>query len=87
MTETLACVVCREEVDEKTSSTCNSCGGLFHLNQRNDIESKDCGVVWIDDRYLALEFACQNCLDATLGDPKRVSQGHKPARKRYRRRS
>ena len=63
MTEALVCAVCGEGVHERNSSICNSCGGRFHLNQRNDQTGKDCGMVWIDDRYLALEFACQRCLD------------------------
>ncbi len=44
------------------SAECNWCDQRYHLNQRNDVEAKDCGEVWIDDQYLALQFACQNCL-------------------------
>ena len=56
------CVVCGEGVDVKMSAECNWCDGRFHLNQRNDVEGKDCGQVWIDEQYLALQFACNNCL-------------------------
>jgi len=63
MAETGACAVCGEPVDEKTSSVCNVCGERFHLNQRNDMPAKDCGEVWINDQYLALEFACNRCLN------------------------
>ena len=63
MAEHLSCAVCGEEADERTSSVCHYCGDRFHLNQRNDTEGKDCGNVWINEQFLALEFACQRCLD------------------------
>jgi hypothetical protein len=56
------CVVCGEGVDAKMSAECNWCDGRYHLNQRNDVDAKDCGQVWIDEQYLALQFACNNCL-------------------------
>jgi len=52
------------------SAECNWCDGRYHLNQRNDVEAKDCGAVWIDEQYLALQFACQNCLDGQAADSK-----------------
>jgi hypothetical protein len=57
------CVVCGTPVPAAMSAECNWCDGRYHLNQRNDVEEKDCGAVWIDEQYLALQFACQNCLD------------------------
>lgn len=60
--ELTLCVVCGEAVDETNSSICNGCGGRYHLNQRNDRPGKDCGDVWINEQYLALEFGCANCL-------------------------
>ncbi len=87
MAESL-CVVCGEAVNEKTSSICNLCGERFHLNQRNDLPGKDCGAVWINDQYLALEFACQRCLNASErpAEPRpRVLQPR--LRRRYRRRA
>ena len=56
------CVVCGEPVDVRMSAECNWCDGRYHLNQRNDVEAKDCGQVWIDEQYMALQFACDNCL-------------------------
>ena len=83
-TEALTCVVCGEAVGAPLSAECNWCDGRYHLNQRNDIEAKDCGQVWIDEQFLALQFACNNCL---AGDAKGAP---KPAvdapRRRYRRR-
>lgn len=58
-----SCTVCGEGLTESTSATCNSCGHLYHLNQRADVPGKDCGEVWIDENHLALEFACSNCLN------------------------
>jgi len=72
--EAMRCAVCGEPVDERTSSVCNVCGQRFHLNQRNDAPGKDCGAVWINDQYLALEFACQRCLNE--GEP--APPGPKP---------
>jgi len=63
--EAWACAVCGDRVDEATSSVCNSCGERFHLNQRGDRPGKDCGAVWINEQYLALEFACKRCLNPT----------------------
>lgn len=64
----LRCVVCDEPVEERMSAACNWCDQRYHLNQRNDIDAKDCGQVWVDDQYLALQFACDNCL-ADGGSP------------------
>jgi hypothetical protein len=70
-TETAMCIVCGEPADAKMSSECNQCGGRFHLNQRNDVEAKDCGRVWIDEQFLALQFACDTCLaPETAADPR-----------------
>jgi len=69
MAEAIVCAVCGEAADEKTSAVCNSCGQRFHLNQRNDMPGKDCGTVWIDDQYPALEFACQRCVDGQQSAP------------------
>jgi hypothetical protein len=61
-TDTIVCAVCGGETDAKMSAECNWCDRRYHLNQRNDIEAKDCGAVWIDEQYLALQFACDDCL-------------------------
>lgn len=84
----MTCTVCNEEVDEKTSSVCNSCGDRFHLNPRNDKPGKDCGTVWVNDQYLALEFACQRCLEAAEPQvaPKPRVIRPETRRRRYRKR-
>ncbi|MBI5947710.1 MAG: hypothetical protein HY875_06205 [Chloroflexi bacterium] len=61
-----SCSVCGEGLTEATSAICNSCGEPYHLNQRADIPGKDCGEVWIDEGHLALEFACNTCLNPPL---------------------
>lgn len=58
-----SCSVCFEEVTEQSSAVCNSCGQVYHLNQRADLPGKDCGQVWISEEHMALEFACNTCLD------------------------
>jgi hypothetical protein len=89
--EALICVVCREPATLATSAECNWCDGRYHLNQRNDLQAKDCGQVWVDEQFLALQFACNTCL--TGGQP--AEPQAKPsrtaaapaARRRYRRRA
>ncbi len=89
MAEQLSCVVCGEEADERTSSVCHYCGERFHLNQRNDTEGKDCGDVWINEQFLALEFACQRCLagDDPESAPKPRVLRPRAGRRRYRKRT
>jgi hypothetical protein len=60
---------------------CNWCDGRYHLNQRNDVEGKDCGQVWVDEQYLALQFACNTCLAGTdrAAAPPDASQAPAPA--------
>lgn len=96
---TWACVVCGDAVEPSTSSECNGCNGRYHLNQRNDIEGKDCGRVWIDEQFLALQFACDNCLPPDMRDdiapgarpaapaPPRTEQERPPRTRRYKRRA
>ena len=60
--EAMTCTVCGEAVTPPMSAECNWCDGRYHLNQRNDVDGKDCGQVWIDEQFLALQFACNNCL-------------------------
>lgn len=90
---TSTCVVCGEAVETRMSAECNWCDGRYHLNQRNDIEAKDCGAVWIDEQYLALQFACQNCLDGQQGGARarpparRVSVERAARPRRYKRRA
>ncbi|HEX5480045.1 MAG TPA: hypothetical protein VFY79_10040 [Dehalococcoidia bacterium] len=69
------CVVCNEPVEARMSAECNWCDGRYHLNQRNDVDAKDCGQVWIDEQYMALQFACDNC----LRDGGEASQSRDPA--------
>ena len=58
------CAVCGGSAPSAAMAECNWCGNRYHLNQRNDIEGKDCGQVWIDEQFLALQFACNSCLTA-----------------------
>ncbi len=86
----LICVVCRKPVSLAMSAECNWCTGRYHLNQRNDVEAQDCGQVWVDEQFLALQFACNTCLSgASPADPARKAPREVPApsaRRRYRRR-
>ena len=58
------CSVCDEQAEAAMTAACNWCNSRYHLNQRNDVEAKDCGQVWVDEQYLALQFACNTCLTA-----------------------
>ncbi len=96
MTKQYDCAVCGETVDEKMSVDCHGCGRRYHLNPRNDDAGRDCGAVYINEHHLALEFACQRCLDEGGGPaepiaptpegPAQVIRPSLPDRKRYRRR-
>jgi len=68
-----SCSVCSDPLDEADAAFCGECGNAYHLNQRQDRPGKDCGQVWINEDHLALEFACNSCLNppadpATLDD-------------------
>ena len=72
-----ACAVCGEPLQEAESALCGQCDRRFHLNQRNDIDGKDCGAVWIDEQYLSLRFACFNCLGRpTATNEPPIGSGH-----------
>ncbi len=58
------CHICNDPVDATNSALCNTCGQRFHLRLRRDAVGKDCGEVWINEQFLALEFACLYCLGA-----------------------
>lgn len=62
LVEATHCHVCGEVLEQHTAASCNICGNAFHLNQRQDMEGKDCGEVWINEEHLALEFGCFSCL-------------------------
>lgn len=64
-TLTYTCSVCNEPAEAPMTAECNWCNARYHLNQRNDVEGKDCGHVWVDEQYLALQFACNTCLAGT----------------------
>ena len=85
---TFTCVVCGGAAAFTMSAECNWCDGRYHLNQRNDVEAQDCGAVWIDEQFLALQFACNNCLAANGERPAPAATAvpPRPQRRRYRRR-
>jgi DNA-directed RNA polymerase subunit RPC12/RpoP len=88
MSAELTCSVCGAAVEEKSSAVCNACGERFHFNQRNDGPGKDCGAVWINDQYLALEFACRRCLEGDAPAPPAAPRLRpRTGRRRYRRRA
>ncbi len=73
------CAVCNEAAEEPNSTLCGVCDRRFHLNQRNDVQGKDCGNVWVDEQYLSLRFACYNCLRgyrASSEPEPPIAQGH-----------
>ena len=93
-TEAISCAVCGEPAEAALSAECNWCDTRFHLNQRNDVEARDCGKVWIDEQFMALQFACDNCLtnggapaDRSSADAPRRGAPASTQRRRYRRRA
>jgi hypothetical protein len=72
------CVVCAERLDEVNSAVCGACGGSYHLIVRRDRPGKDCGDVWVNEAYLALQYACSNCLgggSAPVGSAEASDEG------------
>ncbi len=63
------CRVCRDPLTDDNSAICNTCANPFHLRLRNDAEGRDCGEVWINEQFLALEFACFTCLRGETPTP------------------
>ncbi len=61
-TAEISCSVCAGIVAAHTASRCDSCGAIFHLNQRTDLPGEDCGDVWIDESHMGLRFRCNICL-------------------------
>lgn len=86
--ETLTCAVCGADAPVGMTAECNWCDQPYHLNQRNDVEAKDCGTVWIDEQYLALQFACNTCLgDGDAGPPVARTERHPARPRKYKRRA
>jgi hypothetical protein len=85
--QTFTCVVCGDEVSAALSAECHWCDGRYHLNTRNDIAAKDCGRVWIDEQYMALRFACDNCLAGQRRAPRERPTRVRARTRRYRRRA
>jgi hypothetical protein len=71
------CHVCNQPADTTNSALCNNCGLRFHLRLRADATGPECGRVWINEQFLALEYACNPCLGAPEGQVEPpVGQAH-----------
>ena len=66
MPTSVFCHVCTDALTPTSFATCDICSNDFHLNQRSDIEGRDCGMVWINEEHLGLEFACNGCLEPAV---------------------
>jgi hypothetical protein len=86
--DTITCIVCGEDAPTAMTAKCNWCDQPYHLNQRNDVEAKDCGQVWIDEQYLALQFACNSCLGEGAAPTANLAKPRQPDKpRRYKRRA
>jgi hypothetical protein len=59
------CRVCGDPTSEHSHAVCYRCRRPYHLALRQDIPAKDCGQVWLDEELLALQFACNVCLEVS----------------------
>ena len=59
-----SCAVCGHPLRPDAQADCYSCGQYFHLGLTANSDVEDCGQVWLDDEVLALQFACNRCLEA-----------------------
>ncbi len=66
--EEAACTVCGEAVESGASALCNECGRPYHLVLTNDAAGKNCGEVWLNEDFMALEFGCGRCLALARGE-------------------
>jgi hypothetical protein len=53
---------------DRSYAVCHNCDRPFHLRQKEGADGIDCGEVWVNEQYLALEFACFVCL-GKRGEP------------------
>ena len=73
------CTVCAAPVESGASAFCSECAEPFHLVLTNeaatndgsadDVAGKNCGEVWLNEEFLALEFGCARCLAVARGAP------------------
>ena len=73
------CTVCAAPVESGASAFCSECAEPFHLVLTNeaatgdgssgDVAGKNCGEVWLNEDFLALEFGCARCLAVARGAP------------------
>lgn len=85
--EEAACTVCTDPVRSDASALCSQCGDPYHLVLTNDGEGKDCGEVWLNEEFLALEFGCADCLAAVRGKASRPGSERGGGRARHEDRS
>lgn len=73
------CRVCGLPLAGRGVALCHSCHQPFHLAAEEASSDSDCGEVWVNDRYLTLEFACDVCLRKAPasgeGEPP-IAKGH-----------
>jgi len=62
------CWVCGEPIADRGHALCHNCHRPFHLRQQEGGNGADCGEVWVNDQYLAMEFLCFICL-GKQGEP------------------
>ena len=63
------CHVCGEPIEGSDVATCNTCDRRFHVRLRQDSPGVDCGEVFINEEYLAVQFACFACLGTGSPEP------------------
>lgn len=63
------CTICADPVVEGASALCHQCGQRYHLVLTNKGDGKDCGEVWLNEDFLALEFGCARCVAEHRGLP------------------
>jgi len=86
--ETHVCAICGDSISLAMSAECNWCDRRYHLNQRNDVpDARDCGQVWIDEQFLALQFACNDCLAGNHPTTPSAPRSAPAGRRRYRKRA
>ena len=71
--------MCGNPLDGAGTALCGQCDRPFHLRARQDSGGDDCGDVWLNEQYLAMDFACDVCLgkrQGIAGEEPPVASGH-----------
>ena len=57
------CVICDGPLDGFNQTSCQMCGGAFHIPWSEDSGAPRCGLIGSHDDTLAVVFMCNDCYE------------------------